>query len=412
MRKIRHLYLFILFIYFSQILLAQNIPDISGNWNGSAQVPLNDNLIIAYQFKQKGAVIEGTFTTKSLNQKDSAKGIFIGTIDENGIAFKGTKFIYKVGPGCLSSTKLTYENTEGQEKLTGTWSGDWSLNTCPPGTGGKVSLIKVKDHIVSTHQTARTTSIHTEDESGQSLYYELLERKYYALLIGIDSYINDEIQDLDHPVSDMHKLKEVLISDYSFTPEHTISLTNPSRDEIIMAFDKLSNNVTSKDQLLIFYAGHGIWDDKIKQGYWLPSDASKTSKARWLSNSTIRDYIGGIKSKHTLLITDACFSGGIFKERAVAFKDGRAMLEMFKLPSRKAMTSGTLSTVPDKSVFVHYLIKNLKLNTQPLLSSEDLFRNFKIAVINNSPNGQIPQYGSIGQTGDEGGDFIFIKKID
>jgi hypothetical protein len=31
-------------------------------------------------------------------------------------------------------------------------------------------------------------------------------------------------------------------------------------------------------------------------------------------------------------------------------------------------------------------------------------------VINNSPNQQIPQYGDIQQAGDEGGDFIFIKR--
>jgi len=112
------------------------------------------------------------------------------------------------------------------------------------------------------------------------------------------------------------------------------------------------------------------------------------------------------------LITDACFSGSIFKERAVSFGNSRAMLEMYKLTSRKAMTSGALKTVPDKSVFITYLIKNLINNDQPLLSAEELFRTFKIAVINNSPNGQVPQYGAIGQVGDEGGDFIFLNRPD
>ena len=74
------------------------------------------------------------------------------------------------------------------------------------------------------------------------------------------------------------------------------------------------------------------------------------------------------------------------------------------------MTSGTMKTVPDESVFLKYLIKNLMSNTAPLLSADQLFRNFKIAVINNSPNGQVPQYGPITQTGDEGGDFIFLKR--
>ncbi len=86
------------------------------------------------------------------------------------------------------------------------------------------------------------------------------------------------------------------------------------------------------------------------------------------------------------------------------------MLEMYKLPSRKAMTSGSLKTVPDKSVFIEYLIKALKSNSQPLISADQLFGSFKYNVINNSPNGQVPQYGVISQADDEGGDFIFIKK--
>ena len=46
--------------------------------------------------------------------------------------------------------------------------------------------------------------------------------------------------------------------------------------------------------------------------------------------------------------------------------------------------------------------------TKILDAAEELFSSFKIAVLNNSPN--IPQYGEIKDTGDEGGDFIFIKK--
>ena len=76
------------------------------------------------------------------------------------------------------------------------------------------------------------------------------------------------------------------------------------------------------------------------------------------------------------------------------------------------MTSGALKSVPDKSVFVKYLVKDLINNDQPLLSAEQLFQTFKVAVINNSPDGQVPQFGPIAEAGDEGGDFIFLRKSD
>ena len=140
----------------------------------------------------------------------------------------------------------------------------------------------------------------------------------------------------------------------------------------------------------------------------MPSDAKKSNTANWIRNSTIRDYLRTVKTKHTLLIADACFSGGIFKTRK-AFSDApKSIQKLYEYPSRKAMTSGTLKEVPDKSVFLLYLNKRLTENIQAFISAEELFGSFKIAVLNNSPN--VPQYGEIKDTGDEGGDFIFIKR--
>ena len=78
------------------------------------------------------------------------------------------------------------------------------------------------------------------------------------------------------------------------------------------------------------------------------------------------------------------------------------------MTSRKAMTSGTLEEVPDRSVFLEFLLKRLQVNEKKYLSASELFSSFREAVLNNSPN--IPQYGVIQDTGDEGGDFIFVKR--
>ena len=78
--------------------------------------------------------------------------------------------------------------------------------------------------------------------------------------------------------------------------------------------------------------------------------------------------------------------------------------------SNRSPDPRTLKEVPDRSVFLDYLVKRLEQNTAPLLSSQQLFASFRTAVINNSPNQQVPQYSDIQQAGDEGGDFIFIRK--
>ena len=119
------------------------------------------------------------------------------------------------------------------------------------------------------------------------------------------------------------------------------------------------------------------------------------------------NYLNVLKTKHTLLVADACFSGGIFKTRK-AFNNSGSIEKLYKLPSRKAITSGTLKEVPDQSVFIEYLIKRLNENNNGYLSSEQLFSSMRTAVMNNSPN--VPQYGTIQNVGDEGGDFVFILR--
>ncbi|MCF6359509.1 MAG: caspase family protein [Cyclobacteriaceae bacterium] len=235
--------------------------------------------------------------------------------------------------------------------------------------------------------------------------------KYYSLFIGIDKYqfASTDLPNLDKPLQDASALQKVLIDKYSLTVENSNLLENPTRAEVLSALEELSRKVTPKDNLLVFYAGHGVWDERLKVGYWLPSDSKINSKSNWLSNSTIRDYIAGINTKHTLLITDACFSGSIFKTRGVnANISGYGISKIYKLPSRKAMTSGTLTTVPDESKFMYYLIKRLQENTSKYLTTRQLFFSLETAVLNNTST--VPQLGVIQDTGDEGGDFIFIKR--
>lgn len=234
------------------------------------------------------------------------------------------------------------------------------------------------------------------------------ESKYYALIIGIENYRDASISNLDNPIKDAQKLYDVLTTYYTFEKENVLLLKNAKREDIINALDDLSKKITTNDNLLIFYAGHGWWDESANIGYWLPADAKQSSKAAWFSNSRLVDYLKGVKSKHTLLIADACFTGSIFKTRS-AFPDAeKAIQKLYELPSRKAMTSGTLTEVPDRSSFMNYLCNKLKSNKKEYLSSEQLFSSIRIAVINNSD--AIPQYGEIKNVGDQGGDFIFIKR--
>lgn len=234
------------------------------------------------------------------------------------------------------------------------------------------------------------------------------ESKYYALIIGINNYSDPAIRSLDNAIADAENLYKVLTERYTFDKENIQFWKDAKREDIIYSLDHFSRVITPNDNLLIFYAGHGTFDENSNVGYWLPSDSKKITKADWFRNSTLVDYLKEINSKHTLLITDACFGGSIFNTRAAFLDASKAIEKLYELPSRKAMTSGTLTEVPDRSSFSKFLVERLDENREKYLSSEQLFSSLRIAVINNSD--AVPQYGEIRNVGDEGGDFIFIRK--
>ena len=393
----------------STMAYSQSPSNYSGKWEGTANWGIQ-NYTFTLELTQVGDSLTGQVFTETLNKNKFANYNVAGSITEGVALIKGSNYIDKKGLWCLPGIELTKANNT---RVVGKWKANLIANGCLVPGIGKLDLSKKAESPMMAKadpiQREVNSSKNTEAGNGNALANELKKRNYYALIIAVQDYKDPNILDLDNPVADARSLATELESDYAFKKENVTFLQNPDRTSIIETFDNLTTRINETDNLLIFYAGHGIWDESIEQGYWLPSDAKKSSKAAWLSNGTIRDYIRAIDSKHTLLITDACFSGGILKQRE-AFRESKAILEMYKLPSRRAMTSGSLKTVPDRSVFIEYLIKALKNNDQPLISADQLFTSFKYNVINNSPNGQVPQYGVIQQADDEGGDFIFLRQ--
>jgi hypothetical protein len=274
--------------------------------------------------------------------------------------------------------------------------------------GSNVFKIEATDAL--SNSSTQFLQLINEPARENSMITGEIDRKgeYYGLIIGINDYNDPDLVDLDNPITDATMLYSTLIGNYMFDPQNVTLLKNPTRAEIINKLDELSNRLTKNDNLLIFYAGHGYWDKEKEAGFWLPADATRFSSVNWIRNSTIQDYVNEIRTNHTLLITDACFAGSIFKSRAAFMDAPIAVNKLYSLTSRKAMTSGTFEEVPDRSVFLEFFLKRLNENEKKYISASELFNSFREAVLNNSPN--IPQYGVIQDTGDEGGDFIFIKR--
>jgi uncharacterized caspase-like protein len=242
--------------------------------------------------------------------------------------------------------------------------------------------------------------------------------KYIGIVIGINSYTGYWPK-LKNAVNDAEGMAYVLKKYYLFDTVYSILDKDATRRNIIQKFEWLTKYLSKNDNLLIFYAGHGQFNKELNKGFWVPVDAASNSIADFISNNDVKTFLSGIPSKHTLLITDACFAGDIFRGKpteSVAFDPNnmeKYYQEVYRKQSRLALTSGGIEEVSDAgkdqhSIFTYYLIKALQENSKKYLDANQLFNEFRIAVSNNSE--QTPMLQVVRDTDDEGGQFIFIKK--
>ena len=231
---------------------------------------------------------------------------------------------------------------------------------------------------------------------------------YYAIIIAAEKYNDPNIPTLKEPVNDAKDLMTILQSNYTFPAANIDTLFNKSRDEITAAVINRCRTLRENDNLLIFFAGHGTSIQDITQqpnGFLLPSSSVKSNFLTFLSDGDVDLILKTSRARHILFLADACFSGTLLR----GLTDGTSFLpQQYDAYSRTAMTSGSLETVPDNSVFARELKAKLKENKQKLLPAHMLFESFKLQIIKEA-NTQ-PRYDHMKDVGDEGGDFIFVRR--
>ncbi len=238
-------------------------------------------------------------------------------------------------------------------------------------------------------------------------YAEISFGRYHALVIGNDNY--KTLPQLRTAVQDAMAVADVLQHQYDFEVE---TLVNATRGQIIASLSTLRKRLTAGDNLLIYYAGHGVYDEAADRGYWLPVDADGDVPANWVSNADITDEIKAMQAMHVLIVADSCYSGTLTRGLAITQEDAGYVRRMVEKRGRMALTSGGLEPVLDSgggghSVFARAFIDALMENTG-VLDGQKLFALVREPVTVNSE--QTPEYGIVRFAGHDGGDFIFVRR--
>ncbi|MBF0535562.1 MAG: caspase family protein [Nitrospirae bacterium] len=283
------------------------------------------------------------------------------------------------------------------------------------------SEIEITAVDLDRNKTIKTVKIIKEDK----LPFELKGR-YFALIIGINKYKN--IPGLTTAVGDAKKVAEVLKDKYGFEVK-TMLDENATKDNIIDEINMYREKLSADDKFLVYYAGHGYFEKGNQKGYWLPVDAVDSRTTKWILVDEITSELNLIRAKQILIVADSCYSGtfnrGVeirltsnnSKGANINYQDDRVeyVKKMLFKASRTLMASGGNEPVSDDggsghSIFASAFLDGLLNIEDNFFTAEEFFVKQRVKERVLGKGNQTPEYNAIRNSGDDGGDFVFVKK--
>ena len=245
---------------------------------------------------------------------------------------------------------------------------------------------------------------------------------YHAIVIGINEYgegLKTGWKNLKTAVDDAEAVGNVLEEDYGFNVHRLIN-QEASLQNIITTLDRELVALGPSDAALIYFAGHGQFDEQYNEGYWVPYGTpleldGRMARERWIPNTLITEILEASAARHILVIADSCYSGSLFsgeEKSAKVLEETSQYVKAIQQPSRVLITSGSLEPVLDgvgeHSVFASQLLDFLAAPPKKIFSASELG-----ALLREEVNGAADQrvrFEGLGLTRHKGGEFIFSMR--
>lgn len=237
---------------------------------------------------------------------------------------------------------------------------------------------------------------------------------YHALVIGIQDYEKTGWSTLTTAKGDAEVIGSILQEQYGFNVSR-LTDADASYGHILQQLDQYME-LGEQDALLIYFAGHGFYDQKMDEGYWIPYGAKRErqglpAKSEWLPTSNIDKYMAAIPARHILVIADTCYGGALFRGDPAQEKQLHWYKRAINAPSRYVITSGNLEPVLDSgirhSVFAQEIINFLQYVEKDVFAASDIGLAIRHKV--SKLTGQLPRMGPLSSAADAGGEFIFVR---
>lgn len=326
---------------------------------------------------------------------------------ESDKAIKEVTFLVKENAASASRGQTSVKPEAGQElkfnveKTLSLMDGENLIEVVAENVDGQKSFSERKIHV---------GSVGLADASK-------LDRTDYALVFATDQY--DNWSDLVNPVFDSKTIAEELKNTYGYKVE---IVENASQSEVLRKLREYAEKKYKPlDQLFIFFAGHGTYDQTFGEGFVVTKESQTNDEAKttYLSHNRLRSIVNNVPCDHIFLAMDVCFGGTfdaalassrgqdeeVYKEQNM----GEFITRKLTYKTRRFLTSGGKTYVSDgipgkHSPFAKNFLEALRSRggKDGVLTLPELYSHVERLKIQ-------PRFGEFGDNA-PGSDFVFVAK--
>jgi hypothetical protein len=199
--------------------------------------------------------------------------------------------------------------------------------------------------------------------------------KRYALIIGNEDYSKFQLGlekevDSDFASNDARVFAEYAEKTLGVPKENITLIIDATRGQMSQSIAKLERLIEverGEAEVYFYYSGHGLPEESTSTPYLIPVDVSGTQPTNGIALQSVYASLAKYPTKKSIVILDACFSGGARAKELVAMKSVRVSADVSSVPGNLvvlASSSGTEASAVyrDKQhgYFSYFLFKQLK----------------------------------------------------
>lgn len=246
----------------------------------------------------------------------------------------------------------------------------------------------------------------------------------YAIIIGNEDYhsyqkdLNSE-QDVPFAAEDANVFKEYCVKTLGIEERNMVLLNNATSAKMNQEIDFITRLAAREPnaEIVFYYAGHGLPNEKTKEPYLIPVDVNASNLDLAIPLYDLYSKLSNTGAQKVTVFLDACFSGGGRDAGLVASRGIRVTPKKDALSGNIVVFSATSAdqtalqyAEKNHGMFTYFLLKKLQ-ETQGQCTYSELFNYLSKNVGDNSlrvnRKDQTPEVNTSPQVQDSWGSWHF-----